>query len=401
MSEFDVFLSYNSADRPAVVDVAERLRSAGLRPWLDVWHMVPGTAWQNGLADAVAACPCASVMIGASGPGSWQSAEAMLILNRAFTDRSYRLIPVLLPGAPADAESPFSRFIPLFSWVDFRAGLADSDALHRLISGIQSRSPGPPVQPPARQAPTPTGLEWCLETLGVPERDLPTAIEWLAQTVADGRRYPAPPDADWPAAVRQAVTGFKRDLELFALPERLLESSSYLSIAKLGRMYRAHQQELGREDDPANRFRLLHRYLAEQQRLVFGPALLLAGRQLPSGDDTWVYFTGEFRLVIPPGELDAIPDARRIIGTRDERNLMSLVSRVFEAADPFFMKILEFDGSIGPHRVTMDVSRKYLTVESHNARTLGSALLGDPIYFAGFGTLAGNALQPVICRITG
>jgi hypothetical protein len=34
---YDVFLSHNQADKPQVRRLAERLRSAGVRVWLDEW----------------------------------------------------------------------------------------------------------------------------------------------------------------------------------------------------------------------------------------------------------------------------------------------------------------------------------------------------------------------------
>jgi len=39
---FDVFLSHSSKDKPVVRAVAERLRSDGLRVWLDEWEIRPG-----------------------------------------------------------------------------------------------------------------------------------------------------------------------------------------------------------------------------------------------------------------------------------------------------------------------------------------------------------------------
>lgn len=36
-SSFDVFLSHNAQDKPRVLRLAERLREAGLRVWLDEW----------------------------------------------------------------------------------------------------------------------------------------------------------------------------------------------------------------------------------------------------------------------------------------------------------------------------------------------------------------------------
>jgi hypothetical protein len=39
---YDVFLSHSSADKPVVRELAERLRAAGLRVWLDDWIIRPG-----------------------------------------------------------------------------------------------------------------------------------------------------------------------------------------------------------------------------------------------------------------------------------------------------------------------------------------------------------------------
>ena len=50
---YDVFLSHNSADKPAVELIARRLRDeAGLAPFLDKWHLVPGESWQEALEQA-------------------------------------------------------------------------------------------------------------------------------------------------------------------------------------------------------------------------------------------------------------------------------------------------------------------------------------------------------------
>ena len=39
---FDVFLSHNKDDKPKVRKLAERLKGAGLRVWLDEWVIQPG-----------------------------------------------------------------------------------------------------------------------------------------------------------------------------------------------------------------------------------------------------------------------------------------------------------------------------------------------------------------------
>jgi len=44
---YHVFLSHNSADKPAVEEVALRLRQQhGIEFWLDKWHLIPGAPWQ-------------------------------------------------------------------------------------------------------------------------------------------------------------------------------------------------------------------------------------------------------------------------------------------------------------------------------------------------------------------
>jgi hypothetical protein len=40
--EYDVFLSHSSKNKPAVRDLAERLKRDGLRVWFDEWEIHPG-----------------------------------------------------------------------------------------------------------------------------------------------------------------------------------------------------------------------------------------------------------------------------------------------------------------------------------------------------------------------
>ena len=41
---YDVFLSHNSKDKPRVRRLAERLKAAGVRVWLDEWVIQAGTS---------------------------------------------------------------------------------------------------------------------------------------------------------------------------------------------------------------------------------------------------------------------------------------------------------------------------------------------------------------------
>ena len=47
-SRYHVFLSHNSADKPAVEELARRLVKEGIQPWLDKWNLDPRRAVAGG-----------------------------------------------------------------------------------------------------------------------------------------------------------------------------------------------------------------------------------------------------------------------------------------------------------------------------------------------------------------
>jgi nucleotide-binding universal stress UspA family protein len=73
MMSFDVFLSHNSKDKPAVREVAEALKSRGLAVWLDEWELIPGKPWQDALEDVVQTTKAAAVLVGSDGMGPWHA----------------------------------------------------------------------------------------------------------------------------------------------------------------------------------------------------------------------------------------------------------------------------------------------------------------------------------------
>lgn len=148
-TQFDVFLSHSSADKPAVESLAQRLLAANIRPWLDSWNLIPGDPWQEDLEKALDTCATCVVFLGPSGIGPWHNEEMRVALDRRARDRirSFRVIPVLLPGAdPADPNT-LPRFLGRLTWVDFRGGLDDAEAFRRLLAGIRGVEPGPAPTP--------------------------------------------------------------------------------------------------------------------------------------------------------------------------------------------------------------------------------------------------------------
>ncbi|MEA2475782.1 MAG: hypothetical protein QOE06_3697 [Thermoleophilaceae bacterium] len=148
---FDVFVSYNSRDRAAVQRIAERLKKSGLEPWLDRWSLTPGGEWQRELGAGLDASASCAVFVGAHDLGAWESQEVAVAIDRAATQRSFRVFPVLLPGV----EDPFDpnvlpHFLRARTWVDFRRGHDDGRALQDLINAIKGVPFGPEV-PVARR----------------------------------------------------------------------------------------------------------------------------------------------------------------------------------------------------------------------------------------------------------
>lgn len=137
--EHDVFLSYNSADRAAVVRLAEDLKAVGLRAWLDVWDLIPGRPWQEALEAAIDKIPCAAICIGPAGIGQWQAQEMQVCLDK-FVQQGKRVIPVFMPNAEGALALPI--FFRSFSFVDLRDhDVTKGDGLRLLVAGILGLPP--------------------------------------------------------------------------------------------------------------------------------------------------------------------------------------------------------------------------------------------------------------------
>lgn len=137
---FDVFLSHSHTDAEYVEKLAELLDDKnGLKSWLDKWVIVPGGSFQQEIAKGLEEAESCAVCLGAKTASGWFKKEYEVALNRQAGDESFRVIPVLLPGAdPTDIDV----FLKILDWVDFREEKNFEYALHRLTSGIRGVSPG-------------------------------------------------------------------------------------------------------------------------------------------------------------------------------------------------------------------------------------------------------------------
>ena len=142
MPRYDVFLSHAGPDKPAVERLANKLCEAGVEPFLDKWHLIPGEPWQEALEEALDKSRTCAVFIGKA-LGPWQAKEMRSALETQVQNRAFRVIPVLLSGGRRTGEEKLPRFLRGLTWVDFRAGLDDEEAFGRLLAGIRGKAPGP------------------------------------------------------------------------------------------------------------------------------------------------------------------------------------------------------------------------------------------------------------------
>lgn len=140
---YDVFLSHSNADKVEVEALAQKLRAEKINPFLDKWNLVPGEPWQEGLEEALDRSRTCAVFVGPKGLGPWQNEEMRAALDERARNKKFRVILVLLPGAPKPKAKKLPRFLRLLTWVDFKGGLNDEDAFQRLVHGIRGTPPGP------------------------------------------------------------------------------------------------------------------------------------------------------------------------------------------------------------------------------------------------------------------
>jgi len=135
--KYDVFLSYSSHDKTVVVALAERLRDAGLRVWLDDWIIQPGDSIPVEIEKGLRCSKRILFFISQRAVDSdWVRLE---IESARFDDplnRSRRVIPVRLDDA--DIQKTLSHL----KFVDWRT---HSDAQYEgLLAALRSDfSPNP------------------------------------------------------------------------------------------------------------------------------------------------------------------------------------------------------------------------------------------------------------------
>jgi len=131
-NQFDVFLAHNSADKPQVRIIGNKLRDLGLKTWIDEEQIAAGELFQVAIQRAFPQIKSAAIFIGLTGLGKWQALELQTLISQ-FVDQAIPVIPVLLPKV--DKIPDELPFLKQFSWVSFES-IDDDYALFKLECGI-------------------------------------------------------------------------------------------------------------------------------------------------------------------------------------------------------------------------------------------------------------------------
>jgi len=165
--QYDVFLSHNSADKPRVRNLAERLKQVGLRVWFDEWVIKAGDdiylAIERGLEAARVQVLCLSP---AALGSEWVALERSTVLFRDPTNKGRRFVPLLL------ADSALPDTLRRYKYVDFRQ--ESPAAFDELLAAcrVEAESVPPASQPEAEEE---TG-EGEAEAGEAPEQAEPLAV---------------------------------------------------------------------------------------------------------------------------------------------------------------------------------------------------------------------------------
>jgi hypothetical protein len=125
---YDVFVSFNRADREEVLKIIEEISKAGIKVFSDE-EIKLGDNWQHVINEALSSTGSLLFCIGANTlTSSWQLRELHAVTTRA----NVRVLPILLPGS-----DPYNlpEDLRTVQWLDFRDGIS-RDGLDRLMSAL-------------------------------------------------------------------------------------------------------------------------------------------------------------------------------------------------------------------------------------------------------------------------
>ena len=127
-------------DAEVVEFIAHKLEDDhNLKIWLDKWILIPGEPFRQALSKGLDQAKTCVIIIGNTTPKGWFEEEVSKAINKQTKDKSFRVIPLLLPSA----DSSFvNDFLELRTWVRFKKDVDELRAFHEMVCGIKGIPPG-------------------------------------------------------------------------------------------------------------------------------------------------------------------------------------------------------------------------------------------------------------------
>ena len=137
---YDTFLSHSHLDAEVVEHIARKLEDEhGLKVWLDKWILIPGELFRQALSKGLEEAKTCVIILGSTTPKGWFEEEVSKALNKQTKDKTFRVIPLLLPLSDSGYANDF---LELRTWIKFKQEINELRAFHELVCGIKGVPPG-------------------------------------------------------------------------------------------------------------------------------------------------------------------------------------------------------------------------------------------------------------------
>jgi hypothetical protein len=133
----DVFISYSKDAKPWAEKLSKSLENKGVSTWTDFKSIRPGQRLVEEMQRALDDARYFLIVVGPKNDvGEWQDREWQAALQRVWTDRSKRIIPVLVD----DATPP--SFLKNWVFVRMHPGQPESSWIDRIYKAVRGALSG-------------------------------------------------------------------------------------------------------------------------------------------------------------------------------------------------------------------------------------------------------------------
>ncbi len=138
--KYDVFLSYSSNDKPALRELADKLRGDGLRVWLDDWEIRPGDMIGKRIEEGLESSRVLVLAMSSNALQSeWSQLESWMFRFRDPANKERRFIPLRLD------DTEITDALKQFAYVDWRN--KSEPEYKRLRDACRLTESPPPIEP--------------------------------------------------------------------------------------------------------------------------------------------------------------------------------------------------------------------------------------------------------------